>query len=293
MPYLKFPMINKGLLKDAVSTKRSNGTHLAIRHLFITLILVFMTAAAQDKEVRKTFILIHGSWHSAWNWHKVTPLLEAEGHTVYAIDLPGMGRDKTPIREVTFENTVQQLCNFIDSIQGGVILVGHSKNGIMISQAAEYRPGKIEKLIYLAAYLIPHGKTQREYSLQDTSGWLKPYVTIHESTKSHTLQPEIFKEGLYHDCEDDITEMARVILSHEPIESGMAILHLSDEKYGKVPRYYIECTEDRAVTPFIQQKMYEETSCERVYKIDSSHSPFFSKPKELADIILEIAGLPS
>ena len=137
---------------------------------------------------KKTFMLIHGSWHSAWNWHKITPLLENQGHTVHAIDLPGMGRDKTPIQEVTFENTVKKLCNFIDSIDGKIILLGHSKNGIIISQAAEYRPEKIEKLIYLAAYLIPNGKTQKEYSAQDTEGWLKPYVTIHEESKSHTLQ---------------------------------------------------------------------------------------------------------
>ena len=82
----------------------------------------------------KTFILIHGSWHSAWNWHKVNPLLENQGHTVYAIDLPGMGRDKTPIQKVTFTETVRDICKLIDSIEGKVILVGHSKNGIMISQ---------------------------------------------------------------------------------------------------------------------------------------------------------------
>ena len=65
------------------------------------------------------------------------------------------------------QNTVQKICDLIDTIEGKVILVGHSKNGIMISQVAEYRPEKIEKLIYLAAYLIPNGKTQAEYSAQD------------------------------------------------------------------------------------------------------------------------------
>ena len=217
------------------------------------------------------------------------PLLEKHGHTVYAIDLPGMGRDKTPIQEVTFEKTVQGICDLIDSIEGKVILVGHSKNGIMISQAAEYRPEKIEKIIYLAAYLIPNGKSQGEYSAQDTAGWLKPYVTIHEESKSHTLQPKIYKEGLYHDCSDDITEMAKVILSNEPIESAMVKLDLTEKNYGSVPRYYIECTEDRAVTPFIQQKMYTETPCNKVYQMETSHSPFFSQPEELVDLFLEIA----
>ncbi len=237
----------------------------------------------------KTFILVHGSWHSAWNWHKVIPLLEKQGHKAIAIDLPGMGRDKTPIYTIKMKETVEKICHLIDSIDEPVILVGHSKNGIMISQAAEYRPHKIEKLIYLAAYLIPNGKTQREYSIQDTEGVLKPYVTFHKELNASTLQSEIYKEGLYHDCEDDITELAKLLLSHEPIESGMTPLQLTDENYGSVPRYYIECTEDKAVTPFIQRKMYTELPCQKVFSMATSHSPFFSAPQELSDIFCEIA----
>jgi len=234
----------------------------------------------------KTFILIHGSWHSAWNWHKVVPLIENAGHRAIAIDLPGMGRDKTPIQEVKMKTTVEKICEVIDSVPGKVILVGHSKNGIMISQAAEYRPEKIEKLVYLAAYLIPNGKTQKEYSMQDSEGWLRSYVTQHPETNSHTLQPVIFKEGLYHDCDDDITELAKVLLSNEPVESAITPLELTEENFGRLPRVYIECTEDRAVTPFIQKKMYSEIPCEKIYSLATSHSPFFSKPKELVDILL-------
>ncbi len=237
----------------------------------------------------KTFILVHGSWHSAWNWHKVIPLLEKQGHKAIAIDLPGMGRDKTPIYTIKMKETVEKICHLIDSIDEPVILVGHSKNGIMISQAAEYRPHKIEKLVYLAAYLIPNGKTQREYSIQDTEGVLKPYVTLHKELNASTLQSKIYKEGLYHDCEDDITELAKLLLSHEPIESGMTPLQLTDENYGSVPRYYIECTEDKAVTPFIQRKMYTELPCQKVFSMATSHSPFFSAPQELSDIFCEIA----
>jgi pimeloyl-ACP methyl ester carboxylesterase len=239
----------------------------------------------------KTFILIHGSWHSAWNWHKVIPILQQQGHKAIAIDLPGMGRDKTPINEVTMEMSVQKICTLIDDIEGKVILVGHSKNGIMISQAAEYRPHKIEKLIYLAAYLIPNGKTQRGYSVQDTAGVLKPFVTVHENLNATTLQTEIYKQGLYHDCGDDITELAKLLLSHEPVESGITPLQLSEKNYGSVPRFYIECTADKAVTPFIQQKMYTETPCQKVYHMQTSHSPFFSKPEELCSIFCDIAAL--
>jgi pimeloyl-ACP methyl ester carboxylesterase len=239
----------------------------------------------------KTFILIHGSWHSSWNWHRVIPIIENKGHNAIAIDLPGMGRDKTLINEVKMSSTVQKICDLIDSIEGKVILVGHSKNGIMISQVAEYRPSKIEKLIYLAAYLIPNGKTQREYSVQDTQGVLKPHVEFDEKLQASTLKSEIYKEGLYHDCDENITQLAKLLLSYEPIESGITPLQLTDENFGSVPKYYIECTEDRAVTPFIQQKMYTDTLCHKVYSLPTSHSPFFSRPQELSDIFFEIAEL--
>jgi hypothetical protein len=121
----------------------------------------------------------------------------------------------------------------------------------------------------------------------DTDGVLKPFVSMHDHLGAHTLQTEIYKEGLYADCEDYITELAKLLLSHEPVESGITPLQLTPENYGRVPRVYIECTEDKAVTPFIQRKMYTEMPCDKIYSMASSHSPFFSKPLELADILCD------
>jgi pimeloyl-ACP methyl ester carboxylesterase len=267
---------------------------ITIRVAVISLIILLFFKPIQmnaiNKYEKKTYILIHGSWHSAWNWYKVTPLLESQGHTVYPIDLPGMGRDKTPIEDVRFKTTIQKLCNLIDSIAGKVILVGHSKNGIMLSQLAEYRPNKIEKLIYIAAVLVANGKCAKDYFSLDKNEILGPHITKN-GTISSILLPEIYKEGLYHDCEDDITKMAKIILLPESYESATVKLKLTEENYGRVPRYYIECTEDRAITPWLQEKMLSEMPCLKVYKLPSSHSPFFSMPDRLAKLILKITNL--
>jgi pimeloyl-ACP methyl ester carboxylesterase len=258
--------------------------------LIITLFFNPFQMNAQNKNEKKTFILIHGSWHSAWNWYKVIPLLEKQGHTVYAIDLPGMGRDKTPIENVRFDSTIQKLCRLIDGIQGKVILVAHSKNGIINSQLAELRPNKIEKLIYLAAVLAANGKCAKDYFALDEKEVLGTHITYKGSISSMLL-PEIYKEGLYHDCSDDITQMAKIILLPESTESAKAKLKLTEENYGSVPRYYIECTKDRAITPWLQEKMLEQMPCLKVYELPSSHSPFFSMPDKLTDIICEISKL--
>jgi pimeloyl-ACP methyl ester carboxylesterase len=263
----------------------------------VAVLLVVSLSAADTREntdplrEQKTFVLSHGSWHSAWNWFRITPILERLGHRVIAPDLPGMGRDKTPIDEVRFDDTVQKLVDLIDEIPGKVILVGHSKNGVLISQVAEFRPEKIEKLVYLAAVLAKDGKSAVDYFKLDKKELLGPHITNYPETNSSTLDSKIYKEGLYHDCDDEITEMAKVLLSHEPRESATTPIHITDENYGMVRRFYIALTEDRAITPGVQEQMYTEMPCEKVYTMATSHSPFFSKPQEHVDILVQIAAL--
>ncbi len=105
-----------------------------------------------------TYVLIHGAWHGAWCWDKVVSLLKMKGHRVEAPDLPGHGKDRTPIGEVSLEAYAEKICKVLDAELEPVILVGHSMGGIAISQAAEYLPDKIETLVYLTAFLLRDGE---------------------------------------------------------------------------------------------------------------------------------------
>ena len=108
------------------------------------------------------FVLIHGAFHGAWCWDKVVPLLEARGHSVWAIDLPGHGADKTPLAEVTMGAHVERVCKALDALPEPGILVGHSMGGAVVTQTAEHRPGKIKALVYLSGYLPQNGQTMQE-----------------------------------------------------------------------------------------------------------------------------------
>ncbi len=104
-----------------------------------------------------TFALIHGAAHGGWCWDKVVPLLQAEGHSVEAPDLPGHGKDKTPISQVTLQAYTDRVCQVLDAQPEPVVLVGHSMGGVVIAQATESRPDKIRTLVYLTAVLAPSG----------------------------------------------------------------------------------------------------------------------------------------
>ncbi|MBI3650342.1 MAG: alpha/beta fold hydrolase [Acidobacteria bacterium] len=228
-----------------------------------------------------TFILLHGSWHGAWNWHKVTPLLERAGHKAMALDLPGHGRDWTPASEVTLASCVDKLCAVLDALAEPAVLVAHSRNGIVISQAAEYLPDKIKTLVYLAAYLVPNGQSMIDLARTDSESLVLPNLTFNREQHSHELREEVFREALYADCSDEIVALARTLLTPEPDAPGATRLQLSEENFGKVARVYIECLQDRAVTPSLQKRMYSALPCKQVISMNTSHSPFFSVPDEL------------
>jgi pimeloyl-ACP methyl ester carboxylesterase len=94
-----------------------------------------------------TFVLVAGAWHGAWCWYKVAPLLEADGHTAVTVDLPSRGRDTTPITEVSLQVWRDHVVNVVDAQPDPVVLAGHSRGGVVISEVAEHRPERIEAML--------------------------------------------------------------------------------------------------------------------------------------------------
>lgn len=235
-----------------------------------------------------TYILVAGSWHSAWCWYKIIPQLERAGHLVIAVDLPAHGRDTTPASAVTLQSYVDHIVSILDTLPGPAILVGHSRAGIVISQSAEARPDKIKALVYLAAYLIPHGETMLQTALADTESLIAKNLELNEAGGYHTFKHEAMRDALYADCNDDDVTLASLMRVPEPNAPVATPLHLTADNYGRVPRVYIETLKDQAVTIGTQRRMVDSMSVNRLITMDSSHSPFFSQPAQLAAHLMSV-----
>ena len=210
------------------------------------------------------------------------PLLERAGHKVEAPDLPGHGDDTTPTREVSLKAYVDRVCGILDAESEPVVLVGHSMGGIVITQAAEYRPARIRTLVYVAAFLLRNGESLVEVAQTDTNALVMPNLVMSEDQTHATVGDGKIKEAFYGDCSDQDVARARSLLVPQALAPFATPMTTTEENFGRVPRLYVECLGDRAISPSVQKTMYTATPCPKVISMNTSHSPFFSAPEELA-----------
>jgi pimeloyl-ACP methyl ester carboxylesterase len=232
------------------------------------------------------YVLIHGAWHGGWCWKKIIPYIEKAGHKVVAPDLPGHGEDKRPIAEITLQAYTDRVCQILDEQSEPVILVGHSMGGVVITQTAEYRPEKIKKLIYLTGFLLQNGESLMQHAEPDTEALVLPNLIMAEDRSYATVKEEALKEAFYADCSDEDVEFAKSRLVPQAAAPLATPVSTTEDNFGRVPRVYISCLRDKAISPSVQEKMYKALPCERVISLDTSHCPIFSAPEELANHLL-------
>lgn len=235
-----------------------------------------------------TFLLVHGAWHGAWCWYKVVPRLEKLGHRVIAPDLPSLGCDKTPVNRVSLPLWREFICRIVDEQPEPVVLVGHSRGGIVISEVAEHRPDKIRKLVYLSAFMPRNGESLFELAAKAVDSQVPPAMVMSADSTSSTVRADVIRSAFFGECSDEDFALARACLQPEPTLPLATKVQLTEANYHRVPRVYIGCSLDRAVTPPFQKLMCDALPCERVLSIATDHSPFFSRPDELVAHLLAI-----
>jgi triacylglycerol esterase/lipase EstA (alpha/beta hydrolase family) len=231
------------------------------------------------------FVLVHGAWQGEWVWELVKPELESLGHTVITLDLPGSGDDNTPAKDITLDVYVNKVINVINGQNENVILVGHSMAGIIITQVAEYVPDKINKIVYLCAFLPKNGESLGE----KTANIKGPVVTINQTNMTSELLPEHIEQTFFNAIEDKkIIKTALKRMRPQPMGPFQQKVSISEKNFGTVYRVYIETLLDNAVPIEFQRKMHTETACNKVITLNADHAPFYSKAAELVAHLHEL-----
>ncbi|MFJ6655942.1 alpha/beta hydrolase [Streptomyces sp. NPDC091377] len=273
-------------------------------------------------------VLVHGFWHGSWCWSPVTEQLAALGVASVAVDMDGHGlrgpaprsrwsrpfdaaafaTERSPVAGVTASSAAAVLADQIRTIGAGrpCLVVAHSMGGVVATAVAELVPELVGGLVYVAAFAPVSGLPAVHYTTcpENTSDSLDRLVAAGPARvgamRIDTGDPErrdLLKEAFYNDL-DDRTADAAIALLGTDAPAGIPIepLTLTPERYGSVPHSYVVCGRDNVLPVALQRRFVKEIDAvsatpTTVTELDSSHSPFLSRPAALADAIA--AALPA
>jgi len=262
---------------------------LYMKKLILQIVIIhLLVIAAFGASESHTYILVHGAWHGNWTYYLLKYELEKAGHTAICVNLPGHGLDTTPPGNVTLDDYANAIIEVLDTLDEPVVLVGHSMGGIAISMAAEARPEKIDKLVYLAAFMPKNGESMLDLALQDTFSMIGPSLVFDFTNNVVDIKRENIAALFYDSSTAEYVLLSEMLITPNPLQPLVTPLCLTEENYGSVRRFYITTAYDRAITPEFQEIMFTEQPCEDVYTMNSEHSPFFSAPDNLKNILDKI-----
>ena len=237
-----------------------------------------------------SFLMIHGAWHGGWCFDRLCAPLRQLGHALVAPDLPGMNGDAAELARTTLDQWADFVVEAARRLEAPVILCGHSRGGIVISQAAERAPDLFAALVYISAALVPDGKSLYDIlALRQTAETFSAGLTPVAGGAGISFASQAAIPAFYGLCSPEDQAAAAARLMVEPSRPLGMQLSLTDERYGKVPRHYIECTEDRTFPLEFQRRMQNALPCASRQALISDHSPFLCAPEALAAALNNIA----
>lgn len=245
------------------------------------------------KPAAKNYVLVHGAWQAPYVWDAVKTSLINQGNNVTVVELPGHGSDKTSPSEITLDSYRDKVNEAVSKMNGRVILVGHSLGGMIISSVAEQNPSKIEKLVYIAAYLPASGQTLYELAHTDAGSSLGGNINGQEILKDNgdgtldVLRDQITSIFI----QDGSAQVQSLVLQNYRSEPAIPFFNpvtLTAAKFGSVDKVYIKTLQDRVVSPDLQNRMITAAGVKTVYELNTSHSPFLSKPDAVAQLLAKI-----
>lgn len=254
--------------------------------------IMFSSCSKKNDELKpaaKNYVLVHGAWQAPYVWNAVKTSLVNEGNNVTVVELPGHGSDHTVPSTLTLNTYRDKVIDAISKINGKVILVGHSLGGMIISAVAEQNPSKIEKLVYIAAYLPTSGQSLLDLALSDAGSSLggEGILTSNADGTFDVKQDQITNIFI----QDGSAQIQNLILQNyrpEPASPFMNPVTLTAANFGTVEKVYIKTLQDHVVSPALQNHMINTAGLKAVYQLNTSHSPFLSKPDSVAILLTKI-----
>ncbi|GAB2997073.1 alpha/beta hydrolase [Streptomyces pseudoechinosporeus] len=229
-----------------------------------------------------TIVLIHGAFTDASSWSGVVTRLQKQGHRVVAPPVPlrGLASDAAYVRSV------------LDSIEGPVVLVGHSYGGSVISRAA-VGAASVKALVYVAAFVPDVGESAASLaakypgsSLGDTTVTQKYPLPGGGQGDELVIRQDLFPQQFAAGVPRVTAETMAV--GQRPITVAALEERATAAAWKKLPAWYLIATEDRNIPPAAQRWMAARAKA-RTVAARVPHAAAVSDPRAVTELILGAA----
>jgi pimeloyl-ACP methyl ester carboxylesterase len=233
-------------------------------------------------------VLVHGSWHDGSLWNHVADHLAAAGHEVTTPTIAGHGKDVD--KDVSHDDCVRSI---LEHIVGGdlddVVLVGHSFGGTVIARVAGEIPERLRRLVFWNAFVPEDGNALVD-EVPPHFRELFAGLAAGSDDNTVTLPYPVWRDAFINDADEALAQSSYELLSSEPYRCFTDHLDLEAFYESRVPRSYLNCTEDIALPPGEwgwHPRMSSRLGLYRLVEMPGSHEVMFTNPAGLAGKIVE------
>ncbi|MEP6622304.1 MAG: alpha/beta fold hydrolase [bacterium] len=233
----------------------------------------------------KSYLLVHGAWHGAWAWDETRNALEAAGHKVETLDLPGHGQDTTDVKDVTFRGYVDAVKAKLSRSAGPQILVGHSLGGVVVSQVAEEMPQSVEALVFVSGFVLRADESLFDVMSADTGVTFLPKLVFTEDQSAATVSMETLASMVYNGGSEAQVAKAAPLLRPQATQPFFAHTTLSDANFGPIRKLYVECDDDRVLSLDMQRTIEGRFGITPLATLHCGHVPLVTASRALGEAL--------
>ena len=288
-------------VKQATSPARRRGIMFAVLAIIGLLIAGSQVSSAHAATVRTahpaaapdtsrpkpTIVLVHGAWADSGSWNAVTALLQAAGYTVYA--------PPNPLQGLSYDS--RYLADFLSTISGPVVLVGHSYGGEVITNAAT-GDSQVKALVYDDAYLPKQGEDLVDLTTAGSCFAVKDLSMVFNFVADPvspsgavayvkpTVFPGCFANGL------PASAGAVLAATQRPLATSTFTDQSGVPAWQTIPSWDVVGTADHIITPAEQLFMAHRAHA-HITEINAPHLSMITDPGVVASVIIQAAQATS
>jgi pimeloyl-ACP methyl ester carboxylesterase len=283
------------MTEQAMNVLRAHRLRLAVSIAVLAVAVAGVSSAfasssrthrvAKTAAVRPTIVLVHGAWANPGSWAAVIGRLQADGYNVVAPPDPLM----------SVQHDAQALRDVLGTINGPIILVGHSYGGAVITNAAD-GVSNVKALVYVDAFAPAHGETILQL-LSSTPGSIlrgNPKTTYTPTPSPGApkravdlyVKLPVFLAGFANGIP---REQALIAYSEQaPILSSTLTDKSGPPAWKTIPSWYELGTRDKAIPPALQLFMAKRIHA-HITRVPTGHLAMLADPGAVTNVILQAA----